>query len=802
MERVKRKRQQYSPTKMATAIEYVRGGMPKRRAAKLCGVPRTTLLDKLYGRVPEEHTKPGSKTILTSAEEDVLVNYLKLMADVGYPVSRLELKTEVKKLLDRDGRNTPFNNNMPGNDWYDGFCRRHQEIKERKPQALGRERAIISFEMIEQWFDTLQSYLKKEIKDHEMLVQDPRRIFNADESGFPLCATTSRVLAPTGAKHVYQVVANDKTQITVMACLNANGDYMPPMIVYPGQRFRAVGIDKFPGAIYGHSDKGWMDSELFVQFLHEFVTFVKSKAISFPVLLFVDGHSTHLSLEAAQFCRDNGVILYCLLPNATHILQACDIGLFSPMKAAWKAQLKAWQMENIGCIVTKSVFPGLFRVAWERVATLQNASQGFKRSGLFPLRSDNVDKSKLGPSKLLSPPKEMSSPSGSSAVTSQNLEHVPGSDLDHTYAVASSCSPSSAEVNCTSDSGPNIIVLRNNTRDFDFHCPLDITVNAREPELTNCSASFTTGGISADESMSDQLFDCDIISHSEVIIGNDLSCEVGDTQIQSNNLTVSQFEQATPVVTNSSTTTPSEMLSSVANPGVLSVSSRVMPTQRSPLQELNSNNSATRKCSSLALPPAKNPKQPGYISPVFNLLTIPEIKQKSKRKTVREKLPKAVSGHEAIKMLKDREEKKKNEERLKKERKAERERKKIEREILKESKRKEREEKKAMREAIKKAKQCKKKQSKRKAAISESSSEEEQVKITYADSDDDFSDFEPTINCTACKSHCRVDIPRDWAACVICDRKWHVACTDNLVLQSLTVDELSDHDYYCEECVY
>ena len=188
------------------------------------------------------------------------------------------------------------------------------------------------------------------------------------------------------------------------------------------------------------------------------------------------------------------------------------------MKAAWKAQLKAWQMENIGCIVAKSVFPGLVRVAWECVATLQNASQRFKRSGLFPLRSDKVDKSKLGPSKLLSPPKEMSSPSGSSAITSQNLEHVSGSDLDHTYAVASSCSSSSAEVNCTSDSGPNIIVARNNTRDFDFHCPLDITVNARERELTNCSASFTKGGLSAVESMSDQLFDCDIISHSEVII--------------------------------------------------------------------------------------------------------------------------------------------------------------------------------------------------------------------------------------------------------------------------------------------
>ena len=36
--------------------------------------------------------------------------------------------------------------------------------------------------------------------------------------------------------------------------------------------------------------------------------------------------------------------------------------------------------------------------------------------------------------------------------------------------------------------------------------------------------------------------------------------------------------------------------------------------------------------------------------------------------------------------------------------------------------------------------------------ISESSSEEEQVKISYADSDDNYSDFEPIINWSLQKS--------------------------------------------------
>lgn len=111
------KRVPYSPGKMARAVEMVRDGMPKKKAAKLCGVPRTTLLDKLSGRVPLQPTKPGPKTVLTAAEEDVLVNYIKLMADIGYPVSRAELKREVKKILDTDGRKNPFKNNLPGEDW-------------------------------------------------------------------------------------------------------------------------------------------------------------------------------------------------------------------------------------------------------------------------------------------------------------------------------------------------------------------------------------------------------------------------------------------------------------------------------------------------------------------------------------------------------------------------------------------------------------------------------------------------------------------------------------------------------------
>ena len=394
-----KKRVRYSPESMALAIDMVRKGvMNKKQASTTYGVPRTTLLDKLAGRVPEAPTKPGPAPVLTKAEEEVLVNYCNLMAEIGYPLKRHELKKEVQRVLNSDGRSTPFKENLPGNYWFRAFINRHPDLTERTALSLGHERAIISKEMLQVWFDGVHTFLEKEIPDWKLLLKDPRRIFNADESGFPLCVSSGKVLAPRGARHVYQVTPNDKTQITVMVCFNAYGDYQPPIIVYPGQRFRDVGISGFEEAVYGHTDNGWMDSGLFVEFLVHLVEFAKGKGITFPILLFVDGHSTHMTLQAAEFCKENDVILYCLLPNATHILQPCDVGLFSTMKKTWGSAVK---MNHIGEVLTKKCFPEVFRQVWYSVTTLENAVHGFRRCGLFPFTPKGVDTTKLGPSKLI-----------------------------------------------------------------------------------------------------------------------------------------------------------------------------------------------------------------------------------------------------------------------------------------------------------------------------------------------------------------------------------------------------------------
>jgi hypothetical protein len=51
--------------------------------------------------------------------------------------------------------------------------------------------------------------------------------------------------------------------------------------------------------------------------------------------------------------------------------------------------------------LSKNQFPGIFRQTWFKVANFENACHAFRQSGLFTLTPNGIDKTKLGPSKMV-----------------------------------------------------------------------------------------------------------------------------------------------------------------------------------------------------------------------------------------------------------------------------------------------------------------------------------------------------------------------------------------------------------------
>ena len=197
--------QKYTQETLERAIELVRNKvMSLNGASKAFDIPYATLGDKVRGRRP---VKAPPKTVLSSEDEKKLVDWLLELSKRGFGRTREDLKDIVKKILDDRKATTVFTNNRPGKDWMQAFFKRHPEVAERTSQALGKERAVVSKESLQAWFEEMKAYMDN---IDPSILTSPERIFNADESGFSVCPKTKKIIGPTGAKHVYAVTSGSR----------------------------------------------------------------------------------------------------------------------------------------------------------------------------------------------------------------------------------------------------------------------------------------------------------------------------------------------------------------------------------------------------------------------------------------------------------------------------------------------------------------------------------------------------------------------------------------------------------------
>lgn len=184
-----------------------------------------------------------------------------------------------------------------------------------------------------------------------------------------------------------------------------------------------------PTWILGRSDKGWMTAEAFLEYISDdFNKWLIQEGIPKPVIVFIDGHKSHMSLPLSEFCDSNGIILYALPPNTTHMLQPADVSVFRPLKQEWKSTVRRWlnRPENINSTVTKLNFCTLFQDTLQGTNMTTQIKNGFRKCGLYPLNPDNIDYSKCVKNtlekKLLNQQLEQNSPDIKNGINEAHLE--------------------------------------------------------------------------------------------------------------------------------------------------------------------------------------------------------------------------------------------------------------------------------------------------------------------------------------------------------------------------------------------
>ena len=195
---------------------------------------------------------------------------------------------------------------------------------------------------------------------------------------------------------VYSITGNSKEQITTFCAANAAGDTLPPMHIFPGERFKTNPMSRcVDGVYFGRTPNGWISTELFYGWIANHF----SKLVTqWPVVLIVDGHSTHIDLEVSKLCRDLQIHLYCLPPHTSHVLQPLDVGFFSSLKVSWGKAFENYKFSNPGIPLTKYTFAAVFKSAWIDCVKKSTITNSFKESGICPFNPGVIHHERLAPS--------------------------------------------------------------------------------------------------------------------------------------------------------------------------------------------------------------------------------------------------------------------------------------------------------------------------------------------------------------------------------------------------------------------
>ena len=351
--------------------------------SKRKNVPLSTLHHRARGRPSKEKAAQG-KQYLTPSEEIALEKYLKLMADLGNHV-RIKFLPSLAFSIARHRSTTDKAIKPPNKNWPQGFSKRHPALKSKRVRAMDWKRHDNNiYNKITHWFEVVGEVLK----DATILSEN---VYNMDETGVMLCMLgTVKVLASKDDPRDYRGAGVKRTMVTAIECISANGRSLLPMIIWPATTHRSNWTTfRTLGWHYACSESGYTDSKITLEWLTlVFDPQTKEQANKKQRVLICDGFATHETLEMLEFCFENNIIV-CRLPSHTsHKLQPCDVGVFAPLKAAYRDE--AERLYRVTNTIGKEHFTSLYSPARGKAFTKRNITAAWAASGLFPFNPDRV----------------------------------------------------------------------------------------------------------------------------------------------------------------------------------------------------------------------------------------------------------------------------------------------------------------------------------------------------------------------------------------------------------------------------
>ncbi|KAJ8946299.1 hypothetical protein NQ314_008925 [Rhamnusium bicolor] len=354
------------------SLEVLNTNLSIRAAAKQFGIAKSALARHIKNFKSSGQNQfvynPNYqvKKVFNETEESELVNYIKMAAKMHYGLNLANVKKLAYEYAITNKKNIHPN----------GTRKRKQEII-----GLG----VSGTDILHHFhLESPRSALAKG-------KFEPSRIYNVDETGITTVQQPPKILAPKGVKQIGGMTSAERgVLVTMICCINAAGNTVPPLFVFPRANFKNHMLKGAPvGAIGAANKSGWSNEDVFFKYLQHFISHVKP-TIEDKVILLLDNHENHVSIPTIDLAKRSGIILVTFHPHTSHRMQPLDVCVYGPFKTYYSSAVSNWMNTpgNAGKPITIYDVAELANTAYLKAFTPSNITKGFQVSGLYPLNSD------------------------------------------------------------------------------------------------------------------------------------------------------------------------------------------------------------------------------------------------------------------------------------------------------------------------------------------------------------------------------------------------------------------------------